>query len=274
MATIVAKDEIVPILRTEWEAVAELCEPFDEAAWDTPTCLPGWTVKDNLSHLVGTESMLNGVETPTVDISHLTHLRNPIAEANEAWVESLREVPGADVLSHFREVTAARLGVLEGMDQADFDAPSWTPAGADETYGRFMRIRHFDAYHHELDMRDAVGQAFRTDADHVAMALTEPAAAMGYIVGKKAGVPQGSSVAIHLTGPVSRTYLVDVAERAQVVERLDAEPTAAITLDANLFLRLSGGRCDPGPYVEDGRVRFDGDHALARQLATNLAYTI
>lgn len=274
MATIVDRDEIVPILAAEFAAIAELCEPFDEVTWDLPTCLPGWSVKDNLSHLVGTESMLAGVETPKVDISHLTHLRNGIAEANEAWVESLRAVPGAGVLAHFRTITVERLGVLAGMDQAAFDAPSWTPAGPDETYGRFMRIRHYDCYHHELDIRAAVGAPDRTDADHIAMALAEPVAALGYIVGKKVGVRGGSSVAIHLVGPVEASYFVEVVERAQVVDRLDGEPTASITLDPNLFLRLTGGRCDAEPSIESGDLELGGAPDLARRLATNLAYTL
>ena len=45
------------------------------------------------------------------------------------------------------------------MTQADFDAPSWTPAGRDETYGRFMRIRHYDCFMHEHDIRYALGLA-------------------------------------------------------------------------------------------------------------------
>lgn len=274
MATIVDRDQILPVLREEFAAIAELGDGFDEATWDTPSCLPGWTVKDNLSHLLGTEAMLAGHETPTVDISHLDHVRNPVGQANEAWVESLRGVPGAEVVARFRTVTAERLGALEAMTQADFDAPSWTPAGPDETYGRFMRIRHYDCYCHELDMRDAAGVQDRTDGDHVAMALTEPVAALGYIVGKKAGVPSGSTAAIHLTGPAEASYFVEVGDRAQVVDSLDGDPTASITLDANLFLRLTGGRCPAEGHLDEGRITLGGDDALARQLATRLAYTI
>lgn len=274
MATIIDREQILPILRQEFDALAALGAGFDEATWERSSCLPGWTVKDNLSHIVGTEAMLAGHETPNVDISHLDHVRNPVGQANEAWVESLRGVTGAEVLARFRTVTAERLGALEAMSQADFDAPSWTPAGPDETYGRFMRIRHYDCYSHELDMRDAAEVEDRSDADHVAMALTEPIAALGYIVGKKAGVAKGSSVAIHLTGPVEASHLVDVVERAQVVDALDGEPTASITLDANLFLRLTGGRCPAEGHLDAGRVTLGGDEALARQLATNLAYTI
>ena len=274
MATIVDRHEILPVLRGEFTAITELCQPFDEATWEQATCLPGWSVKDNLSHLVGTESMLAGVDTPAVDTSHLSHMANPVAQANEAWVESMRPLAGAVVLDRFRTITTERLAALEAMSQEDFDAPSWTPAGPDETYGRFMRIRHYDCYHHELDIRDAVGAPDRTDTSAVAMALTEPVAALGYIVGKRAGVGSGSSIAIHLTGPVEASYLVDVADRARVVDAIDGEPTASLTLDANLFLRLTGGRYDPTPHVDEGRVQLGGDEALARQVATHLAYTI
>ena len=274
MGTIVPRDKTVDLLRMEFEALDQLGQSFDEETWNRPTCLPGWTVKDCLSHIVGTEAMLLGEQPPTVDLSHLTHLRNDIAGANEAWVESMRPLTGAELLDRFRTVSAARLEALDAMTQDDFDAPSWTPAGPDETYGRFMRIRHYDCFLHELDMRDGAGAADRTDAYHVEFAVAEPVASLGYIVGKKAAVPRGSSVRIDLTGPLDVTYLVDVGERAKVVDSLDGEPTARITLDAVLFLRLSGGRCDAASFLNDGDIVVEGDEALGRQLATNLAFTI
>ena len=98
------------------------------------------------------------------------------------------------MLARFRSVAARRLEALDAMTQADFDAPSWTPAGPDETYGRFMRIRHYDCFLHEADMREALGLPDRVDADQVAAALLEPASGLGYIVGKKARMPSGASV--------------------------------------------------------------------------------
>ena len=38
-------------------------------------------------------------------------------------------IRGPEVLEQFRAATAARLEALDAMTQADFDAPSWTPAG-------------------------------------------------------------------------------------------------------------------------------------------------
>lgn len=273
MATVVERDEMVDLLRREFDALSTFGAGVDQAAWERPTCLPGWTVKDVLAHIVGTESMLLGEQAPEVDTSHLPHIKNSIGSANEGWVESMRPLSGEELLTRFQAVAERRMGELDAMSQADFDAPSWTPAGPDETYGRFMRIRHFDCYLHELDMREGAGEADRVEPDHVAAALAEPVAGLGYIAGKKAGLPQGSSVSIELTGPVVATYLVDVADRARVVESLPGEPSAGVTLDAVLFLRLAGGRRDAGPHLGND-IALAGDVTLAEQLATHLAFTI
>src|SRR5580658_4295431 len=123
MPTIVNRDEIVSLLQEEYAAISAMCHSFDEATWDMQTCLPGWTVKDQLSHMAGTEQMLSGVKSPEVDLSHLTHLKNDIAKLNEVWVEANRPLPGAEVLALFDSVTAGRVDALRALSQADFDAP-------------------------------------------------------------------------------------------------------------------------------------------------------
>jgi len=273
MATVVDYDRVLGLLADEFAAVSELCRDLDDAQCATSTCLPGWTVKDVVSHLAGTERMLEGENPPRVDVSHLTHLKNDIARANEVWIEADRPRPGAEVLAVFDAVTERRLGALRAMSQADFDMPSWTPAGPDETYGRFMRIRHYDCFLHDNDIRDALGFDDHDDEAHMRLALEEPAAALGYIVGRRASMPTGSRIRISLTGTVAQTYDVAVDGRAEVVERLDGPPTAGIELPAMLFLRLTGGRQDPEPHVGKDIV-LHGDVELATRLATHLAYTI
>lgn len=273
MATIVDRAVVATLLIDEYDALSDLCSRLSEDDWATPTCLPGWTVKDVLSHIVGTESMLVGEKAPEIELPDYDHVTNPTAQFNEAWVESLRPVPGANVLERFKEVADKRTEALRGMTQADFDAPSWTPVSPDETYGRFMRIRHFDCFLHELDIRAAIGAADREDPGHVELAVREPLSALGYIVGKKAGMPKGTTVRLRLTGAVNETHHVVVEERARVVDELDGKPTTGVTLPAVLFLRLTGGRVDPMPYIGDA-ISFEGDAELATRLATSLAYTI
>ncbi len=273
MPTIVDKTRTVVLLSNEFGALGTLCAQLTAAEWDTPTCLPGWTVRDVLSHVIGTESLLLGEPAPQVDVSHLTGLRNPIAEANEVWVEAQRGRSGPEMLARFADVTGRRLSALEAMTQADFDAPSWTPAGRDETYGRFMRIRHFDCYLHEHDIRYALGIAPREEVDDLASSLDEVATGLGYIVGRRARLPEGSRVRIDLTGPGARTFLVRVGDRADVVPELDGPPTVGLEVSGTVFLRLTGGRRDPGTDHEK-EVVCTGDTALGRHLVENLAFTI
>lgn len=272
MPTIVNRDRMVSLLSEEFAAISAMCRSFDEAAWATATCLPGWTVKDQLSHLAGTERMLAGEPAPAVAVPDAPYLRNDLARANEAWVEANRPLAGSAVLASFEAVVGRRLAALAAMTQADFDKPSWTPVGRDETYGRFMRVRHYDCFLHEHDIRQALGLEDRDDPAHVRSALEETAAAIGYLVGRKAALPAGTSVRIELTGSVEATYLVRVNERAELVERLRGEPTTGIRLPVMVFLRLTGGRLEFSEVMDE--VVLEGDESLAVRLASRLAYTI
>ncbi len=273
MPTTVAIGPMVDLLAGEFAAIDALVADLDEEQFARPTCLPGWTVKDQLAHVMGTERMLEGEPAPTVEVAHLPHLRAEFNQMIEVWVEDQRPASGAEVRERFRAVTAARVAKLRAMTQEEFDAPSWTPVGADETYGRFMRIRHYDMYLHEHDMRDALGAPDRAEAADVASALTETEPGLGYIVGRKAALPDGSQVRIELTGPVPTTYDLVVDGRAKVVDALDGEPTVGIRLPAMTWLRLTGGRVDPEPLL-GGEVELLGDAELARRLGSNLAITI
>jgi uncharacterized protein (TIGR03083 family) len=154
------------------------------------------------------------------------------------------------------------------MDQAAFDQESFTPAGPD-TYGRFMRIRVMDMWTHEQDIREAVGRPGHLDGRAPATALDEVSAALGYVVGKKAAAPAGSTVRIELTGPLARRIDIEVGDRARVVDALAGEPTTTLTVPGDHFMRLVGGRgADPGG------VTVEGDATLGEAVVANLAYMI
>ena len=91
-------------------------------------------------------------------------------------------------------------------------------------------------------------------------------------MGKRGRAPDGSSVRIRLTGPVSRDLDVVVDGRAKLVDSIAGEPSATVALQSPLFMRLAGGREDAEAALS--RVELGGDRSLARQVAMNLAYTI
>lgn len=266
------KERIVTLLEQEWSVIADLTASLAAAAWSAPA-LPGWDVHDVLAHMVGTERMLDGVTLPHVADGHDAgdHVRNEIGKANEAWVVSLRDRSHAELLADFRAITAKRLASLTAMSADEFYRPSWTPAG-DGTYGRWMEIRVFDCWMHEQDIRAATGLAGNESGPAAKQSLAEVVGALGYIIGKRGKAPDGSSVLIRLTGPIERDLHVVTSGRAKVVAALEAEPTATIALGSSLFMRLAGGRQDPEAAL--GEITLGGDVGLARQLATNLAFTI
>ena len=172
------------------------------------------------------------------------------------------------MLADLREIVAERRAALAGMDQEAFDQESFTPAGPD-TYGRFMRIRVMDIWMHEQDVREAVGRPGHVAGLAPELALDEITAAIGYVVGKRAGAPAGSGVRFELTGPMARRIDVEVTDRARPVERLDGRPTVTLTVPGLHFTRLCGGRgADPGV------VEITGDAALGRAVVDNLGFML
>ncbi len=271
------KSEVLAGLFTVWDDIDALLDGLTEAEWQAASPLPGWDVKALVAHMIGTESFLAGVPAPQpdIDVAALEHVRNDIGVMNECWVRHLSSEPGADVLARFRDITSDRRKVLTSMSDEDWDAVTPTPVGP-ESYGRFMRVRVFDCWMHEQDIRQALSRPSSDDAlrgPASELSLDEIAATMGYVVGKRAKAPGGSRILFELTGPVSRSIRVNVDGRAQLVDDFGGqEPTATIRLDGLQFTRLSGGRPMSPDRARD--VELAGDKDVANQVVENLNFVI
>ena len=158
------------------------------------------------------------------------------------------------------------------MSVEDWNAPTATPVGP-ESFGRFMRVRLFDCWMHEQDIRDGLDRP-SSDAElrepQARLAVDEIAATMGYVVGKLGKAPDGSRVAVELTGPLARTIRVAVDGRAQFVDGFNgSDATSTIKVDGLLFTRLAGGRCD-----KSAGVQFGGDTEVGARIVEHLNFVI
>lgn len=260
-----------------WDSLIELGTGLGDAEWGLSTPCPGWSVAAQYAHMIGTESMLLGRPAPEVEAGTPEHVRNQIGGFNEVWVVALSGRPRTEVLGLFEEVVTERKRALASMTEEDFSAESWTPVGQAD-YRRFMQIRVFDCWVHEQDIRDALGRPGHETGPAAEQSLDEIVRAAGYVVGKKAGAPAGSSVRLELTGPLRRRIDVAVADgRARVVDGIDGDPTVTLTLSSTAFARLACGRIAPAAVLDDGQmggIRSAGDEALGRRVVENLAFTI
>lgn len=261
-----------------WDDIDALLAGLSDAQWRAASPLPGWDVKALVAHMIGTESFLAGIAAPQpdIDVSTLKHVCNDVGVMNECWVRHLSAHADVDVLESFRVITTDRRQALMSLSGEEWDAVTMTPTGPD-SYGRFMRIRVFDCWMHEEDIRVALGRPPSDDdlaGPGASLAVDEIAATMGYVVGKLAKAPHGSRIQFDLTGPLARTIRVSVDGRAAVVDDFggDQEPTATIRLDGLQFTRLAGGRpmCPARPQD----IEFDGDRKVAAQIVERLNFVI
>ena len=271
--TVVDKDSITAALTAEWAALQSLAAQLTDEQWSAPSVLPGWTNADIVAHIIGTESMLDGRDVEAAaDITSRTHVKNPIGELNERWADYFRDKSREEVLAALDEIIEVRTAALMAMTQDEFDAQTATPAGPD-TYGRFMRIRVFDCWIHEVDLRDALAYGSPSDPVTAGVALDEISSSLPFVVGKRASAPDGSRVRFDITGVAPREVRVAVDGRAGLVESFDGGDDAAdvtLRVDGVDLARLAGGRRNADPSA----VIVTGDEALAKAVLDRIDYVI
>lgn len=288
-------------LEDTWGSLTEVLEGCEPQLWDRPTDCPGWTVHDQLAHLIGTESSLlgqaaadapDGVAPGDGDpgdsealrpVAPPGHVRNALGELNERWVAALRPMAADEMLARWRAVTAQRLAALRAMGEEDLAAPSATPVGPG-TYRDFMLIRIFDSWAHEQDVRRAVGRPGHLAGPAAERSLDQVERAMPYVVGKKAAAPEGCVVSFQVRGPTERRWDVVVeGGRARLAGQAGDPPHlqlagqaghGRIEAEFEAFMALACGRWEPGPVLADGRVAVEGDLALSKAVVEQLAFVI
>jgi uncharacterized protein (TIGR03083 family) len=269
-----ADEPVVGILDEEWGAIAALGQELADPEWDMPSECPGWSVRDVMAHMIGTERDLLGDPAPSTPTPLPVHVHNDVGAHNEAWVASRRSQPGEVVLDEFRSVTARRLDQLRSWPSSRFDETGPSPVG-NVPYREFMHVRVMDCWVHEQDIRVATGRPGHDDGPAARLAFDRLCSAVPFVVGKRAAAPEGASVRFELRGPMARRLDVVVrGGRATTVADLDEEPTAALDMDAEVFWRLACGRVTGPAARSAGLVEVRGDTELGGRVVDALAIMI
>ena len=268
-------EPIIGVLQEIWSSTAQACEGLRPDAWDLPTDCPGWTVRDQLSHVIGTELGLLGQAAPPLPDPMPAYVRNPLGETNEAWIEERRTMPGTEVLAEFIEVTGRRLAELAGFPPERWEALGWSPAG-EAPYRDFMELRAFDSWVHEQDIRLVIERPGGRFGRAEEIALAHVAMGMPYVVGRKVAPPDATTVVFDVTGPLARRLALQMnGKRAEVLLRDPPErPTARLVLSSEQFIRLGCGREAPGRVLASGAVEIDGDEELGAQVIGAMDFMI
>jgi uncharacterized protein (TIGR03083 family) len=257
---------IIDMLDDCFHALGDLGAGLSEAEWETPTDLPGWSVKDNLSHLIGIERMMQGLPATEHRSGERDYIRNPIGANNENEVDARRGTPGAEVLKEWNDLVVVRLATLRSADDAYFEQPAMTPTGPG-TLADFLHIRVLDCWLHEQDMRRATGRPGNLSGPSAEHTVERLIRTLPIVIGKRAATPEGAAVAIDIDGGVPRHLVYEVREgRAAKVDTPTNPPVATIALDTEAFVVLATGRRTAGTVT----AQVSGDGELAGRILDQL----
>lgn len=264
--------ELVDALDAVWISTIAVGNELDERAWKQPTDCPGWSAQDVLAHVIGIEEMILDRPAPDIEVPDAPHLTNPISVANEVWVESMRSLPGAEVLERFVEVTALRLDALRSLDEGGFGAETWTPVGPGTVRDQ-IPFRIFDSWVHEQDIRGAVARPGGLHGSGADVSFSRCVDTMPYVIGKQVKPPDGTVVAFELSDPLGRSFAVGIeGGRGALLDTVSDEPTTTIAATGEEFVRLACGRRDPNAALADGSVTITGDEDLGRRVVEALNF--
>jgi uncharacterized protein (TIGR03083 family) len=252
-------------LAATWRSIDALCSTLSDDEWTRPTGCPGWTVQDNLAHLIDYEARAVGRPGPEHTPADLSHTKNAMGESNEVGVDYRRSRPGREVLAEFREVIAARLAQLQALTADDLKREIVTPAGPG-TLADMLRLRVMDTWSHEQDMRRALDRPGDVEGPAAKEAVAYLTGFLPIIVGKRAGAPEGASVAFEVGG-CYQSVIEIVDGRAKVADRGPENVTVALTIPPTTFAALVGGRSD----VPDD-VMISGDEPLGKAIVDQLGF--
>ncbi len=248
-----------------FSTLSALGHELGEQEWKAATDLPGWTVQDNLSHLVAIERGMQGLAGTPHRAEQRDYVRNPIGEMNEHEVDSRRGLAGSAVLAEWDDIIAQRVATLRSADAEYFAQPMMTPTGPG-TLADFLSIRVLDCWLHEQDMRRAVGRPGNMSGAAAGHTVDRLIRTIPIVVGKRAATPEGGAVVIDITGGVPRHLVCEVNDsRARLVDSPTAPPLAHITLTTGDFVVLAAGRRNADAVA----AVVVGDTALASRVLDN-----
>jgi uncharacterized protein (TIGR03083 family) len=239
-----------------------------------PTECPGWTVHDQLSHVVGVEAWLEGHKDPRVEMPHYEHIRNDLGKKIEYAVEVRRGRASAEVIAELEEVLAQRLSTLRDPTLSDSSVIAG-PFGPDLA-ATVLLLRTFDVWTHEQDIRSALGQPGNLDSPAAAVFVETVLRQLPRLIVKGADLEPGHEVFIDVTGPIAARQGVWVEQDEQGRPRGhalpgDSQPNGATTigLSTEAFTRRAAGRRS----VSDTEYSVVGDDAIARRVLEGLVVT-
>lgn len=262
-------DATYPELIEAWmsaiEPFTDLAESLTDEQWAAPSVLPGWTNADIVAHVVGIERDLLGDPVPPSDLDWdaLPHADDLFSRYTELAVAMRRGVPQAQVCAELRKTIAARREDLATQPGALGDIVRG-PGGWELPRGIALRMRCFDIWVHDQDIRAGIGAPGDLGTDAAWVAADRMLYGLARNWARNTPATTGDTAAFAVTGPgVELTVAVTVDERGRgVLATAPDQATVTVTASWPQFTALACGRA----YPDLAPPQLAGDAALGDAL--------
>ncbi|MFF2326539.1 MULTISPECIES: maleylpyruvate isomerase family mycothiol-dependent enzyme [unclassified Streptomyces] len=255
------------------ESIAELVKPLAEGEWNRRTPCPAWSVRDVVSHIIGMECEQLGDPRPIHTLPRdLYHVQNDFARYMEMQVDVRRHHTAPEMTSELEYTIIRRARQLRN-ETRDPETMVRAPLGAEQTLELALRMRAFDVWVHEQDLRATLGRPGNLDSPGSTIARDTLLAALPKVVAKDAGAPANSAIVLDVHGSVEflRTVRVDAEGRGSVDGSPSLGPAVTLAMDWETYSRLACGRVRAATVAD--RIKVEGDQDLAAAILQNFAVT-
>lgn len=228
---------------------------------DLATDCVGWTVKDQLSHMVGLEQQLAGAVGPKVELPPLDHVDTELSEYMERPVHARRNLPLVAVVDELAGMTPRCVARYRGLlGQGDPEVAS--PLGQRRPLSVALVMRAFDLWTHEQDIRCAIGRGVRVSNGDDA----------GALVAARILDQWSSTLAarVHIDGELRVTVENPPGGAFELVLG-DGGPVAVLGLDLAELYQLGCGRRAPEDVLSNATVA--GSRDVIEAILPLLAFT-
>ncbi len=248
------------------EALIELLNSLSDDDWQKATVCKGWSVKDIAAHLLGGDvSILSRKRDqylfsgdPIKEWDELVALINHL---NAVWVQAtarlsprlltdLLRFTGEQVCECFKTLDPQVLG--DPVNWAGSDgAPVWLDLAREYT----------ERWHHQQQIRDAVGKAGMTERKFFAPVLDAFIRALPHTY-RKVEAASGTLITLRVTGDAGgRWSLLRENQEWNLYVDADVEPQAEVIIDQDTAWRLFTKGVSQEAALRTAKIR--GDEALA-----------
>lgn len=261
-------------LEAVWDSTLTAVRDLPEGTFDKATGCPGWSVKDQVAHMIWGQRMLRGEAPVEVDLPDgLAHAQSPLGQYMEWTVQSFRSTPAAEVVEEMAKNAEATVGHLRDMSDDELAAEAPGPMSAPLPRPKFLSIQLFDQWVHEQDIRRAIARPGHLEGPVAEHARDRIAVGLGHVLPKAVAFTDAPVVAFEIVGPIGRRFTLDLSQRpAPPTAEPAREPQVAFSVPFDAFVALGCGRTVPHAQGK-GRVRVEGDPLLADQILDHLTVT-